>query len=282
MKDKYFHDISVVRVERENIVPLPEADEVVVFQSLMKAQLHFPLHKMLVEVLKRFEIFLHQLTPEALIKVGVFIWAMRRQGLDLDTDCFYNIHELSYQTKAVGKEQYHNNFGCYSFAYRSDVRHHVPIFRKRWSGSWMKQWFYVKNNLVEREDVGDVIQRPIQSHFDIRRPTIMKSEKAQACLVAFNTVCSYIGFRDLVQEHIAFMVWLLVNKWEMPKETDTSSSEGGLVYLKYMYCYRDKFGEPNDDWLEAIEATSNELLGIYTKAKDEAMNTAFSAQGKED
>jgi hypothetical protein len=32
---------------------------------------------MLVEVLKTFEIFLHQLTPEALIKVGVFIWAMR-------------------------------------------------------------------------------------------------------------------------------------------------------------------------------------------------------------
>jgi hypothetical protein len=39
----------------------------------MKAGLRFPLHRMLVEVLKRFEIFLHQLTPEGLIKVGVFI-----------------------------------------------------------------------------------------------------------------------------------------------------------------------------------------------------------------
>jgi hypothetical protein len=56
MKGKYFHDISIVRAGGENIVPLPEADEVVVFKSFMKAGLRFPLHKMLVEVLKTFEI----------------------------------------------------------------------------------------------------------------------------------------------------------------------------------------------------------------------------------
>jgi hypothetical protein len=38
----------------------------------MKAGLRFPLHKMLVEVLKAFKIYLHQLAPEALIKVGGF------------------------------------------------------------------------------------------------------------------------------------------------------------------------------------------------------------------
>jgi hypothetical protein len=80
MKGKYFHDIFVVRARGENIVPLPEADEVVVFKSFMKAGLCLSLYKMLVEVLKTFEIYLHQLTPEALIKVGVFIWAMRSKG----------------------------------------------------------------------------------------------------------------------------------------------------------------------------------------------------------
>jgi hypothetical protein len=71
MKGKYFHDISIVRDRGENTVPLPEADEVVVFKSFLKARLCFPLRKMLVEVLKTFEIYLHQLTPKALIKVGV-------------------------------------------------------------------------------------------------------------------------------------------------------------------------------------------------------------------
>jgi hypothetical protein len=134
MKGKYFRDISVVRVGGENIVPLPEVDEVIIFKSFMKAGLRFPLHKMLVEMLKTFEIYLHRLTTEAFIKVGVFIWAMRSQGLEPDANCFCNIHELSNQTMAVGKEQYHNNFRCYSFVYRSDVRCPVPMFWKKMVG----------------------------------------------------------------------------------------------------------------------------------------------------
>jgi hypothetical protein len=53
---------------------------------------------------------------------------MRSQGLEPNAKCFCNIHELSYQTKAIGKEQYHNNFGCYNFVPRSDVRYPVPTF----------------------------------------------------------------------------------------------------------------------------------------------------------
>jgi hypothetical protein len=71
MKGKYFHDVSIVRAGGENTVPLPEDDEVVVFRSFMKARLRFSLHKMVVEVLKTFEIYLHQLTPKALIRLGV-------------------------------------------------------------------------------------------------------------------------------------------------------------------------------------------------------------------
>jgi hypothetical protein len=95
MKGRYFHDVSIVRIGGENNVPLPEKDEVVVFRSFMKVGLRFPLHKMLVEVLKKFEIFLLQPTPKALIKVGIFIWPIRSQGLEPDADCFCNIHELS-------------------------------------------------------------------------------------------------------------------------------------------------------------------------------------------
>jgi hypothetical protein len=33
MRGRYFHDISIVRVGGESIVPLPEADEVVVYKA---------------------------------------------------------------------------------------------------------------------------------------------------------------------------------------------------------------------------------------------------------
>jgi hypothetical protein len=69
-----------------------------------------------------------------------------------------------------------------------------------------------------------------------------KHAKKLSVLFAF-----FIGTRDLMQEHIAFRVWPLVENWEMPKETVTKSGEGELVQLKYTFRYGDKFDEPNDD-----------------------------------
>jgi hypothetical protein len=66
----------------------------------------------------------------------------------------------------------------------------------------------------------------------------------------------------------------------MPKETITKSSEGELVRLKYTFRYGDKFDEPNDDWLKCIEATSDELLGAYSKAEDNALSSAFGSREK--
>jgi hypothetical protein len=66
----------------------------------------------------------------------------------------------------------------------------------------------------------------------------------------------------------------------MRKETAAGSNEGGLVNLRYTYRCRSQIDELNDDWLEAFEATSDELLGAYTKVEDEAMNTTFGARGK--
>jgi hypothetical protein len=102
----------------------------------------------------------------------------------------------------------------------------------------------------------------------------------EACQKAFSTVCAFIGTRDIIQEHISYRVWPLVESWDMPKETTAESSEGGLVRFKYTFRFRKKFDEPNDDWLKCIEATRDELLGTYSKAKDDALSTAFGGRGK--
>jgi hypothetical protein len=238
------------------------------------------LSKFVVEVLKTYQIFLHQITPEAIIRMGIFVWAVRSQGLEPSAKCFCSMHELLYEMKVMGKEQYHSNFGCYGFIARPNASQTVPIFWKRWPGAWMEEWFYVKNDLNAREDIKEVIMRPIWSRFGLRRSKVEIDDAAEACQKAFSTVCSFIGTRDLIQEHIAFRVWPLVESWEMSKETITNSSEGGLVRLKYTFRFGDKFDEPNDDWLKCIEATSDELFGAYSKAEDNALFAAFGGRGK--
>jgi hypothetical protein len=144
----------------------------------------------------------------------------------------------------------------------------------------MKEWFYVKNDLKAREVIKDIIMRPIWQRFGLRKPKVEIDEPAEKCQKAFGTVCCFIGTRDLVQEHIAFRVWLLVEQWEMPKETISKSDEGGLVRLKYTFRYEGKFIEPDDDWLKCIEATSDELLGPYSKAEDNTLSATFGNRKK--
>jgi hypothetical protein len=280
MRGRYFHDMSIVRVGGDNTAPAPEENEFVVYRSFLKAGLRFPLSKFVVEVLKIFQIFLHQLTPKAIIRMSLFVWAIRSQGLEPSAKCFCSMHELLYETKATGKEQHHNNFGCYGFIARSNASYSVPTYRKRWPEAWMEEWFYVKNNLIEREDIKEIIQRPIWSRFGLRRPKVAIESDVEACQKAFSNVGAFISTRDIIQEHIAYRVWPLVDSWEMPKETTTESNEGGLIRLKYTFRYREKFDEPNDDWLKCIEATSDELLGTYSKAEDDALSAAFGGRGK--
>jgi hypothetical protein len=41
----------------------------------------------------------------------------------------------------------------------------------------------------------------------------------EACQKAFSNVCVFIGTRDIVQEHIAYIIWPLVENWDMPKDS---------------------------------------------------------------
>jgi hypothetical protein len=206
MRGRYFRDMSIVRAGGDNNVPAPEENEVVIFRSFFKSRLRFPLSRFVVEVLKTFQIFLHQLTPEAILRMGVFVWAVRSQGIEPSSKCFCSMHELLYETKATGKEQYHNNFNCYGFIARPNASHPVPTFRKRCPENWMEEWFYVKNDLIAREDIKEVIMRPIWSRFGLRKPKVEIDEAVEACQKAFGTDCFFIGMRDLIQEHIAFRV----------------------------------------------------------------------------
>jgi hypothetical protein len=82
VKMGYFSEAKkeLIRFGGEETIPKPGKDEVVVFKSFLKAGLRFPLNKMIAIVLKKFGIYLHQLTPNAIVRLSVYIWALRSQG----------------------------------------------------------------------------------------------------------------------------------------------------------------------------------------------------------
>jgi hypothetical protein len=132
MKLGYFGEAKrkLVRFAYEETTPAPKDDEVVVFKSFFRARLQFPLNEMIGEVLNFFEIYLHQLTPNAIVRLSVFIWALRSQGMSPDAEAFCGMHKLHYQTKARA-DGLHENFGCYNFAYRKDTKAPVLSYRTK-------------------------------------------------------------------------------------------------------------------------------------------------------
>jgi hypothetical protein len=92
MRGRYFRDMSIVRVGGDNNVPAPEEDKVVIYRSFFRAGLRFPLSMFVVEVLKIYQIYLHQITPKAIIRMGIFVWAVRSQGLEPSVKCFCSMH----------------------------------------------------------------------------------------------------------------------------------------------------------------------------------------------
>jgi hypothetical protein len=75
MKLGYFSEAKkkLIRFGGDEITPKPEKDEVVVFKSFFKVGLRFPLNEMIAYVLEKFGIYLHQLTPNAIVRLSVYI-----------------------------------------------------------------------------------------------------------------------------------------------------------------------------------------------------------------
>jgi hypothetical protein len=141
----------------------------VFFKSFFRAGLRLPLNEMIGKVLKNFEIYLHQLTPNAIVRLSVFIWALQSQGMSPDAEAFCRLHELHYQTKARA-DDLHENFGCYNFAYHKDTEAPVLSYRTKWPTSWKGEWFYIKANEKKRGKLMTMVMCPLSLNIGMTRP----------------------------------------------------------------------------------------------------------------
>jgi hypothetical protein len=240
------------------------------------AGLRFPLNKMIADVLKKFGIYLHQLTPNAIVRLSVYIWALRSQGVEPFAEGFCRVHELHYQTKARG-DGLHENFGYYNFAYRKTTKFPVISYRSKWPAGWKSKWFYVKVD----EDKEKLVQSSLELIFGETRPPCNMTPEGptQIALAKFRVIAEHIGTRDLVQEFLAFRVFPAMKEWDMPK-LEGRKKEGELVRLPYHYKFKRHFKVPCQEWLDTIEVMCNEILGNYSKKEDQLMTAAFGTRPK--
>jgi hypothetical protein len=227
MKPGYFGEAEkkLIRFAREETTPTSKDDEVVVFKSFFRAGLQFPLNEMIGEVLDNFEIYLHHLTPNAIVRLSIFIWALRSQGMDPNAEAFCRVHELHYQTKAR-LEGLHENFGCYNFVYHKDTKALVLSYRIKWPTSWKSEWFYIKANEKKRGKLMTMVMSPLTLSFGKTRP-LCNMKPGSACQLSiseFRVVAKQISTRELVQEYLANRTSPTLSEFSMPKLKGTEKT----------------------------------------------------------
>jgi hypothetical protein len=69
-----FFPIGFARPPSIESIPIPSEDEVVVFEDFFAARLRIPPHHVLLDILHKFQVQLHQLTPNPIVHISKFTW----------------------------------------------------------------------------------------------------------------------------------------------------------------------------------------------------------------
>jgi hypothetical protein len=90
---------------REEVVPEPANDEEVVFKEFFTAGLRMPSRPTLADILHKFWLQLHQLTPNAIAQLSKYFWTMLSFDGIPTSDGFTKRYELHYQSKKVDADE---------------------------------------------------------------------------------------------------------------------------------------------------------------------------------
>jgi hypothetical protein len=140
--------VGAGRAPGRETVPRPRDNEVVIFRDLLYAGLRFPLHPAVVDILRYFDIYLHQLTPNAILRLSVYMWICRTTKIKPSAEGFASAHQVHHQRRTVFEEEGDQSvekdyqFGCLNFSYKTGVVSPVTVYRNKWPSDWKQHWFY--------------------------------------------------------------------------------------------------------------------------------------------
>jgi hypothetical protein len=105
---RYFAEGFTREPGEETILELKH-DEAIVFEEFFANGLRMPPHLALTEILLKYRVQLHQLTPNAIAQLSKYFWAGLSFGKEPSSNGFAKRYEIQYQSKKVvvdGFEKY--------------------------------------------------------------------------------------------------------------------------------------------------------------------------------
>lgn len=236
-----FFDRSEVRCPPlDEIEARPEADEVVVYRDFFVAGLRFPMEDCLLDAMKRLGVYFHQITPNAVLRLSVFMWVCRTMGVVPSADAFLRSHAVHHQPKYVDAVvndklvKYDAQYACLNFKYASEVDSPVTAYRNKWV-DWNKWWFYFKIGVPEGLE-----RHPLSASFvgqlppDSSYKVAFRTAGSGGFLDAFAVLAKEYSTRDLVEEYCAVQCFPVRRGWDIGHWAE---SRGAILVPDFGKCF---------------------------------------------
>jgi hypothetical protein len=116
------------------MIPKPKPHEYVVFRDQFTAGLRMPCKGFIEEIIKAYNIKIHHLTLNRIVKVALFIWAVKSQRGNLDIGAFCSLHEMhtQFRNKNVDGRTIIKYFGCCSFKLARGAKQISLASKNKW------------------------------------------------------------------------------------------------------------------------------------------------------
>jgi hypothetical protein len=232
----------------------------------------------LLDILHKFHVQMHQLMPNANVQISKFIWAVASCRGCPNAEVFAHHYELHYQDKKIHLEGSETTltaqFGCISFhpsQFGNRVRH-TPATQNKWTSGWDSNWFYYKVPLEQRSEFQGQSTHPLNSKMT---PLVYEMDVPSSCcleeayFVAFIEATSLIGDRDAVEEFLTSGLWPLGQQFGFEVETKESPLSKVIVPMPQIMTTIEQW-ESEAKFVERIENATNELVGQYDIAEHNA------------
>ena len=79
----------------------PEDDEVIVFKDFFATGLCFPLEPGVVDIFRRYGVYLHQMTPNSFVRLNLFMWLAKTCYVSPTMENFARVSRVHYQPKTI-------------------------------------------------------------------------------------------------------------------------------------------------------------------------------------
>jgi hypothetical protein len=236
--------------------------EIVVFEAFFTTGLRLPAHHFVAEVLQRFGVQIHQLTPNVVVALAKYVWEVTSYGGQPSVEVFTKNYCLHWQKRKFGNKI--AQFGSCTFTTRTgktsaEVVELVPCAHNNWC-NWWDFWFYVSESEVENHPGLPVAL--MCSHYYVAYPQFEvaeddENEGALRCVARMSSGC------DLVEEFIGYGVWPMAHGWALGEVCPRKMPSLGGQRVRSPAFALDLRGRDPAAFVREVEDGAARIVGRY-------------------